>query len=73
MPDANTTILNLPRMARRAGVTQSWLRRAAVAGQIPCLQADGRLLFSVKAVEAKLAELASAPVRTPNRRIGDST
>lgn len=57
-------VLTLPRMARRLGVTQTWLRREAKAGRIPSLIADSRFLFEPKAVEEVVAQRASAP---PNR------
>jgi hypothetical protein len=54
-------ILSLPRMARRLGVTQQWLRQQADAGKVPCLKACKRYLFNPDAVEqavaAKAAEL----------------
>ena len=52
-------ILPLPRMARRIGVTQKWLKAEAEAGRIPCVRAERRYLFSPLAVEEKLAALAS--------------
>jgi hypothetical protein len=52
-------LLPLPRMARRIGVTQSWLKKQAEAGTVPCLDADSRLLFEPVAVTAALVTLAS--------------
>lgn len=54
-------ILSLPRMARRLGVTQQWLRREAEANRIPVLRADKRLLFEPEAVEAEIARRAAEP------------
>lgn len=52
-------LFSLPRMARRLGVTQNWLRRESDAGRIPCLRADRRYLFSVEDVVAALAARAT--------------
>ena len=48
-------VLSLPRMARRAGVTQQWLRDFADAGKVPCLRAGNRYLFNPVAVQEALA------------------
>ena len=56
-------VLNLPRMARRLGVTQTWLRREAQAGRVPALRADSRLLFEPEAVENAVARRAARPDR----------
>ncbi len=52
-------VLSLCRMARRAGVTQQWLKAEAEAGRIPCLKAGKRFLFSPPAVLEALAVLAA--------------
>jgi len=52
-------VLSLPRMARRLGITQTWLRAEADAGRVPCLRAGTRYLFAAAAVEKALAERAS--------------
>ena len=44
-------LLPLGTMAARARVTQRWLRAEVAAGRIPCLNADGRLLFDPETVE----------------------
>lgn len=46
-------------MARRLGVTQTWLRSEADAGRVPCLRAGRRYLFAAGAVESTLAERAA--------------
>lgn len=56
--DSSRAILTLPRMARRLGVTQRWLRAEAEAGRVPCVAADGRFLFVPDAVEAVIVERA---------------
>lgn len=53
-------LLPLGNMARRLGVTSAWLRREALAGRVPALQADSRLLFVPEIVEQVLAERAAA-------------
>jgi excisionase family DNA binding protein len=50
--------MTLPRMARRLGVTQAWLRRAVEQGKITALRAGNRLIFNVSATERRIAELA---------------
>ncbi len=52
-------LLSLSRMARRAGVTQQWLREQADAGAVPYLRAGQRYLFSPPAVIESLAAQAS--------------
>ncbi len=59
-------LLSLAQMARRAGVTQQWLRVEAEAGRIPCLKAGRRLLFAPSPVIEVLADLAS---RTPTSEV----
>ncbi len=59
-PMSEPTVLTLPRMARRLGVTQAWLRELADAGRIPSVSAGaGRFLFNPDAVEAALSALAA--------------
>jgi hypothetical protein len=55
-----SNVLTLARMARRLGVTQTWLRSEADAGRVPCLRDGHRYLFAVAAVETVLAERAAA-------------
>ena len=55
-------ILPLGRMARRLGVTQSWLK--AEAGRVPCVRADRRFLFAPDAVERAIAERATGEGRS---------
>ncbi|MBL8827827.1 MAG: hypothetical protein JNM18_12690 [Planctomycetaceae bacterium] len=52
-------VLSLPRMARRIGVTQQWLREQADAGHVPCLKAGKRYLFNPEAVEQAVAAKAA--------------
>jgi hypothetical protein len=56
-------LLTLPRMARRLGVTQQWLRDQAEAGKVPCLKADRRLLFNPVAVQEALASKAASTLQ----------
>jgi hypothetical protein len=60
-----TELLTLRQAARRTGVTQTWLRREAESGRVPCLQADKRLLFDAAALERALGERASKSERGP--------
>ncbi len=52
-------LLTLPRMARRLGVSQQWLRTEADAGRVPCLKAGKRYLFNAAAVAETLAAQAA--------------
>ncbi len=52
-------VLSLPRMARRIGVTQQWLREQADTGHLPCLKAGNRYLFNPEAVEQAVAAKAA--------------
>ena len=52
-------LLSLSRMAMRAGITQRWLREQADAGNVPCLKAGHRYLFSPSVVMEVLAAQAS--------------
>lgn len=52
-------LLSLPKMARRLGVTQQWLRAQADAGNVPCLRAGSRYLFNPAAVQEALAAKAA--------------
>ena len=54
-------ILTLPRMARRLGVTRTWLKDEARAGRVPSLLAGSQLLFEPEAVENALAQRAAQP------------
>ncbi len=51
-------LMNLPRMARRLGVTQKWLRQQALDGNVPALKAGARLLFNADAVSKVICEMA---------------
>ncbi len=56
------TVLTLPRMARRLGVTSKWLRDQVEAGRIPALPAGpGHWLLNVAAVDAAIEMLAAGP------------
>jgi len=52
-------LTNLPRLARRLGVTAKFLRAEADAGRIPCIRAGTRYLFDAPTVERVLAQRAS--------------
>lgn len=55
---APPALLSLRRMARRAQVTQAWLRGEADAGRIPHLRAGRQYLFDAETVERVLLERA---------------
>ena len=59
MDNVTTDLLPLGTMAAMVGVTQKWLRREAEAGRIPCLNADGRLLFDEATVQRLLRDRAT--------------
>ena len=50
---------HLNQLAARLKLPRHWLRREASHGRIPCLRAGRRLLFSLSAVAAALAERAA--------------
>lgn len=58
--------------ARLVGVPARWLRDHVENGTIPCLRADGVLLFSVEAVQRALLALATPPQRTAALRTRDA-
>jgi hypothetical protein len=58
VPNQSERVLNLARMARRLGVSQSWLKGEAAARRVPSLRAGTRFLFEPEAVEKALASLA---------------
>lgn len=53
------TLLPAGPMARRLRVPVAWLKAQALAGHIPHLNADGRLLFRPDVVEQVLADRAA--------------
>jgi DNA-binding transcriptional MerR regulator len=65
-------VLSLPRMARRCGVTQQWLRDYADAGKVPCLRAGNRYLFNPAAVQEALA-VEAAKQRTNDTQQAEAT
>ncbi len=55
----NNTLLDVRQLARRLGVSASWLRRECAAGRLPCLHAGARtFLFHWPSVESALADRA---------------
>ena len=60
-------LLNLTRMARRAGVTIQWLKEEADAGRVPCLRAGRAYLFLPSAVFEALAIRAAEKPQEASR------
>jgi hypothetical protein len=60
----DTRLIQLVPLAKRLGVPVEWLRTEALAGRVPCVNADGRLLFSPRAVQQALVRRAEHPVGT---------
>lgn len=61
-------LVALDSMARHLRVPARWLRAEAEAGRVPHLNADGRFLFNLEAVERVLLERAggdSHPAKSP--------
>ena len=48
MNEHTNELLTLPRLARRLGVTQAWLKTQADSGQIPALRAGTRFLDDLR-------------------------
>lgn len=51
-------ILTVRDASRRYGLTQTWLKREAVAGRIPAIVDGKRVIFSGPALEEALAKIA---------------
>jgi len=58
--ETRTFLLPLGAMARKAHVPPKWLKEQAEAGNVPHLNAGGKLLFNSEIVERLLMSLASA-------------
>ena len=54
-------LLSLPRMARKVGVTQRWLKQESDAGRLPHVNAEGRYLYSCKAITKAILLEAGSP------------
>lgn len=68
--DGKRELLNLGQMARRLRVTTRWLRAEADEGRVPCVQAEGRVLFSPQAVVDSLIDRATPkPVNNTTNRV----
>ncbi len=52
--------LKLSEMARRLGVSVSWLRQEAEAGRLPHLRAERGILFDPETIERMLLERAAS-------------
>jgi len=52
-------LLSLPHLARRLSLTRKWLKAEAHAGRLPCLNAGGRYVFDLEAVQEALAKRAA--------------
>jgi hypothetical protein len=71
---SNSALLPLRLMARHLGVSKKWLQCEAESGRVPCLNADGRLLFNQHAVVKAIEERAAQSTHTPNEpTAADST
>lgn len=55
----NGMLLPLRKAARRFGVSLKWLKSEAIAGRVPVLMAEKRMLFNPEAVERSLANRAA--------------
>ena len=62
LEEAMSELLSLPRLARRLGITRKWLKAEADAGRLPCLNAGGRYVFDLEAVQEALAKRAAEHV-----------
>ena len=60
MANDKKLFVSLSTMATRCGVSESWLRAEALAGRIPHLIANRRLLFNPQQVEAALVRRAES-------------
>lgn len=51
-------------------VPESWLRKLAADGTLPCLRMGSKTVYSIDDVEAKLVELASQPSPRATKKRG---
>ena len=58
MDNAKNNLITISQLSRKLRISVFWLRRQADRGVLPCLDADGKLFFNLKAVKIKLAKLA---------------
>ncbi len=59
MPSATTALLPIDEMAGLSGATVAWLKQEAVAGRIPSLRVEHRILFNAEAVMRVLLKRAA--------------
>jgi hypothetical protein len=62
MADGQKQLVRLSGLSRRLGLSIRWLKQEADARRIPCLSAEGVLLFDPDAVERVLVERAGRGV-----------
>jgi hypothetical protein len=68
----NTSLLPLNIIARRLRVPVRWLRDEALAGRVPHLDAGGKLMADLAAVEAVLHERAVGDRASSERVVVDA-
>ncbi|MBX3401882.1 MAG: hypothetical protein KF699_00580 [Phycisphaeraceae bacterium] len=55
-----TKYLTPLQLSRQTNLPESWLRREASAGRIPCIRASGRMFFDLEAVRSALRVVSLA-------------
>ena len=59
MENVKDNLISIGQLSRRLKISVIWLKAQADKGALPCINADGKLLFNLQAVKNKLAELAA--------------
>ena len=59
MENVKDNLISIGQLSRKLKVSVVWLKAQADKGVLPCISADGKLLFNLQTVKNKLAELAS--------------
>ena len=52
--------ISLHQLARQLRLPREWLQKEALAGRLPCLRIERRILFHLPTVERVLAERAAS-------------
>ena len=59
MKNAKDNLISIGQLSRKLKISVVWLKAQADKGVLPCISAGGKLLFNLRAVKNKLAELAA--------------
>ena len=59
MENVKDDLISISQLSRKLKISIIWLKAQADKDVLPCIDADGKLLFNLQAVRNKLAELAA--------------